>query len=799
MTGAPRHVPLGFTDEPFPAGTHMCYIFDDDEELRSAIAQYVASGIASRERVSYFVDRMPPNQLRAELARFGLERTAGTEKSFLVTPADQTHCPDGTFVPDRMLDVLRRAYSSNLEDGFTGARVTGEMTWALKGLPGSERLIEYEARINTIVSDFPVTTVCQYDARRFDGATLLDVLKVHPMMIIRGRVVRNPYYMAPEELLRRSRVAISLDLAPIRDTAGRIGGPSTIAHDISKRKRAEEERLSHLRFIEGMDQVNRAMQGTNDLEKMLSDVLGTVLSIFECDRAWLNYPCDPEAPSWRVPMERTRPEYPGTFALGIEVPMDPEAAELFRTMRASGGPVTCGPGSEYPLPADVAKRFQIRSQILMTLYPKVGKPWVFGLHQCSRPRVWTPEEGRLVQEIGRRLTESLTSLLMYRELRESEAQLRTLVQTIPDLVWLKDPEGVYLGCNAQFERFFGAKAPEIVGKTDYDFVEEELGDFFRENDRRAMAAGHPVVNEEWLTFAEGGYHGLFETIKTPMRDAAEKLIGVLGIGRDITEHKKAEDQLRQTHDEIRRLNEGLEARVKERTALLETANANLESFSHSVSHDLRAPLRAIDGYVAMLTQGYGPALDAEGGRLLQVVRDNAQKMRRLIDDLLAFSRVGRLELRLARIDMTTLVREAWGVLAPLRQGRNIDFRLPDLPAAHGDQTAIRQVWQNLLGNALKFSRERAIAVIEVGCEDRDTEIVYFVKDNGAGFEPAYSTKMFGLFHRLHSAEEFEGTGVGLAIVKSYVEKLGGRVWAEGRPGEGATFWFSLPGADREAI
>src|SRR6266850_3112564 len=179
-----------------------------------------------------------------------------------------------------------------------------------------------------------------------------------------------------------------------------------------ERKRAEEERQAHLWFLESMDRVNRAIQGTNDLEQMMSDVLEAVLTVLQGDRAWLVYPCDPEAVSNGVKMQRTRPEFPGLYAIGADVPVDAETADLFRTVRASSGPVALGPGSQYPLSAKMAKRLGIQSRIVMALYPKGDQPYMFGLSQCSYPRAWTPQEERLFQEIGRRLEDALTSLLM---------------------------------------------------------------------------------------------------------------------------------------------------------------------------------------------------------------------------------------------------------------------------------------------------------------------------------------------------------------------------------------------------
>ncbi|MEA3195867.1 MAG: hypothetical protein QOD26_4200 [Betaproteobacteria bacterium] len=379
------------------------------------------------------------------------------------------------------------------------------------------------------------------------------------------------------------------------------------------------------------------------------------------------------------------------------------------------------------------------------------------------------------------------------QLRHIEsAKQAAILNALPAHIALLDTEGVILSVNDAWRQFGRAKAVQCAGHpigVNYldlcsNATGEDAADAHRaaEGIRAVLSGAAKSFSTEYPCHLPAEQRWFLLTA-TPLGDGHPS--GAVVMHLNITEQKKAEG-------EIRRLNETLEQRVVERTAQLESANEELKAFSYSVSHDLRAPLRHIAGFVAMLQEDVAPSLSPESLGHLATIARSAKRMGDLIDDLLAFSHLGHAELRKTDVDLEHLVRETLGDFQAETKARKVAWRIHPLPPVRADRALLKMVLVNLLSNALKFTAARAAPSIEIGCAaGASGETVVFVRDNGAGFDPRYAGKLFGVFQRLHSQDEFEGTGIGLANVQRIIHRHGGRAWAQGVVDGGATFYFSL--------
>jgi two-component system, LuxR family, sensor kinase FixL len=378
---------------------------------------------------------------------------------------------------------------------------------------------------------------------------------------------------------------------------------------------------------------------------------------------------------------------------------------------------------------------------------------------------------RLEVEIAERKKAEDALARMNTELREQEDFARSVTGSASDAIVCADARGVVVSWNRGAERTFGYTQAEILGQPLSLLMPERYRERHEEGLARLMRTGQSRIFGRTLELEGRRKDGTEFPLELCVDGwTARDQRFFTGIIRDITERKRRDGEIL-------------------------TLNRELESFSYSVSHDLRTPVRAIDGYSRILLEDHAERLDDEGRRILGVVIDSSRRMGNLIDDLLEFSRLGRTALRTSRIDMRELVEET---LEDLRQdlaGRRVETKISALPPAFGDRALLKQVLLNLVGNAIKYSHPREVAEIEIGGSAAASEATYWVKDNGVGFDMAYAGKLFGVFQRLHSAEEFKGTGVGLALVQRVIHRHEGRIWAESAVDRGATFYFTLPRRD----
>jgi len=368
-----------------------------------------------------------------------------------------------------------------------------------------------------------------------------------------------------------------------------------------------------------------------------------------------------------------------------------------------------------------------------------------------------------------------------RKRAEERLQLQfELVRGISDAVIHLDAQRLVTGWNKGAEQIYGWKTAEAVGRLFSELVKTEYP-FISQEEALNLLVKDGSWSGEVMQVGKDGVQLHILCSASTVTDASGTAVGYAALNRDITAQKRIEEERRNFADAL-----------QAQTAKLLEANEELEGFTYSVSHDLRTPLRAIDGFSQILLEEHNAALDQDTMRLLEVIRKNTRKMDQLIDSLLVFSRLGRQALRQSHVEMSVLVHTALEEIISLAPERTVLFEMGPLPDTVCDATLIQQVWVNLLSNAFKYTRPKADAKVSVEGSVEEDQLVYRVRDNGVGFDPAYMSKLFGVFQRLHSDTEFEGTGVGLALIQRIVRRHGGKVWAEGKPSEGATFWFTLP-------
>ena len=602
----------------------------------------------------------------------------------------------------------------------------------------------------------------------------------------------------------------------VRETAKamrRAGGEPIVlvaSEDITEHKEAEEDRQERRWMIESMDRVNGAIQGTNDLEQMMSDVLDATLSIFQCDRAWLVYPCDPEASSVRHTMHRARPEFPGRFGVGEDFPLHPDSVTVHRIVRAASGPVRFDPESEHALSPEEGKLFGIQSRIVMALYPKGDLPYMFGLSQCSYPRVWTRREEVLFQAIGRRLSDALTSLTMFRRLRESEQRHRSIFESTGVSIWEQDFSGAKAMIDElkaqgvrDFRQYFAAhwdvvrRLDRLVRVLD---VNEETVKMFRAKSKADLLASLDKLRtpETRATFvdllvniAEGWTSregeitlqdlegrqltALFTITFPPTAKGFERLLITM---IDVTQRKHAEQRAAQAQAEL--------AHVSRVTMVGE--------MTASIAHEVNQPLAAIvaDANASLNWLAAAPPdLESVRGALDAIVRDG-HRAGEVIQRIRQLASKGAP--RKDAVDLNDVVRDVVPLVRAELRHQEISLMLDlasKLPPVLGDRIQLQQVLLNLVMNAVEAmgtvtGRPRRLIIRSE--PDDDDHVSVAVQDTGIGIAANHLDHVFSAFFTTKPG----GMGMGLSISRSIIEAHGGRLWTTPNRPHGAVFHFALP-------
>lgn len=772
-------------------------------------------GLCFLSFISFVISRQLNRKIQANLQSFTDVWNQASEKGRTIN-ADELHY--GEF---RTLAAAANRMASDRQSAQDALKESLDSYSSLvSNVPGIVYHIEKRDEwVNVFFSDYALE-MTGYPATEFveGGVRTLQSI-IHPddlpwvVAALREDIKHNEPYVMDYRIIRKDGEVrwVTERGAPRVDDSGDVRWIDGVIFDASKQKAAEEEYFSHIHFLETLERVDRAMHETADMDSMLADTLDVVRRAFGSDRAWLLFPCDPDADTFSVPMESYAPEFPGAKADGVEIPLDDETRVVLREALANPGPVPFGPGSGRDLPPKSAEMFQIKSQLVFAIYPRVGKPWLMGMHQCRDARMWSDEDIRLFKEVGRRLNEALSSKLIMAELRGSEEMFRTFSeQTMLGLCVLQDDRVMF--ANNAFADIFDTTVEFLKKLPQKGFLKYIHPDdlvFAAEQARKKQFGDPDVVHSyKWRAVTETGRVKWVQihSRTTPVNGKPADLISLM----DINDMKRAE--------------EDLEAVIAERTkdlALkageLEKANAHLmkldelkSAFLTTVSHAIRTPLTSVLGFAKLVRRDLEnilestEVLDRRHSRVvhnLSVMGDEGGRLMTLIErflDLTALEAGDALRSEEPHGVDEAISRAADSVRGQLRGKPGVELVLDiedGLPEMRIDPDRFGQMLGYILDNAVTFTREGTIVIRAASPDGRGLELA--VEDTGKGIPDGELEAIFNVFHQVETGDtlvdDVKGEGLGLALCRMLVERLGGRVWAESDLGKGSVFRISLPG------
>ncbi|MFC1510752.1 ATP-binding protein, partial [Candidatus Omnitrophota bacterium] len=562
--------------------------------------------------------------------------------------------------------------------------------------------------------------------------------------------------------------------------------------DITVQKQAEEDRLMHLRFLESLEKINLSISRTSNFKKMLCDVLDEALSIFDCDRAWLLFPCDPNASSWTVPMERTKKEYPGVNALDVDIPIDRASSETFRLALKSTGPVVYDPQTKLNTPASIAKPFSILAQIFLAIKPKIGKPWLFGLHQCSHARIWTDEEIKIFNEIGHRLGDALSVFLSFEDLKQSEQNYRSVVEDQTEFICRYLPDRTITFANKAYCKYFGHDHNDAVGQ----IFQLNIPDKDRKNVRKhfnALGSRHPVDTIEHRIILPNGETRWQQWTNRAILDTNNHVAEFQCTGRDITERKIAEEELNLYKDNLESLVETRTEELSDSQAQLLQAEklSSIGRLGAGVAHELNSPLTGL----LVLTRAYKEEQDPKSKQFhhLEDMERACEHMARIVKELNAYARPSQGEL--TELNCNDVIDSTLSFSAHILRLKNIIVKKkfePLLDPVRGEKTRLQQVILNLITNACDALKHDGLITISTqNCQrDNNRFVEVRIQDNGSGINKENQVKIFDPFFT--TKRPGGGIGLGLSIVYKIIKDHNGNISVKSRPGKGCCFSIMLP-------
>ena len=763
---------------------HLCLLYDTCEEQNQAVAQFFQAGLERDEKCLYIAGRRAAGEIKEVLKEAGLD-IDNLEKSgrFAVVPVAGSCSARATCIHEAEIDFLKREAGKAREEGYSILRVCREAGPVTRDNFRSGDLSLYEANLNEHLPSFPPTIVlCPYNHTKADPEMIREALLNHPLLVRNGYLYHNHYYLEPEKQQNREQHQVENWLDNLeRDRQFREA--------LQKREDQLHQQSTYLLSLSAREAWRRT-----DLKTALEEITEVCSELIQTERVsvwWYNDDCsviscyelyESNKKRHSSGEELQSKDFPGY----TESHRDGEiiaVTDVFKDPRTS------------EIPAEYFNKHNIKSLMDTPIWMHDRICGLLSFEHTGETRTWARTDEHLATSMAALISfivESAERESAERSLRENEEKYRKLAESTDAIPWefdIRKNRWTYVA--PQVGRILGY-APEEWTDLKFwtDRIHPDDRQWATEYCEECTRRGEDHVFEYRFIKKDGSVVWLHDDVTLELdQDRPVKLRGFM---IDITERKKAEEE---THE----FNIKLEQKVKERTAQLEAVNRELEAFTYSVSHDLRAPLRAIDGFARIVLEDYGEKLDDEGCRLLQIIYDNTRQMDQLITDLLVLSQATRREIRKVAVNMGELVHTSYVEAAPEEVRKKFELLIQPLLPVTGDPNLIKQVWYNLLSNAVKFTSPCARRCVEVGGYREQDKNIYYVRDNGVGFDPHYSHKLFGVFQRLHGAKEFPGTGIGLAIVQRIVQRHGGEVWAEGDINQGAAFYFSLPDTQPEEV